>query len=259
MRIILSILIALFFPLTSLFAQEKAWEKMTEKEKQAYMLKMSYEIIQEFGPGYYRADAPYVFETDKYDTGASDLAKNIGKELRIVKFLYDKSKEMFETDYLAKVAFWADSGKPLDVMFGCNLGVTFARVPYEKQKTEKHTVIQFEKADTPRFVIVPEKTKAVTTPEETKIVERCVELIKKYGPDYYNPDANHNIAEAVYSSDGKNKPMPENNGREYYLVTFDYDLNKVLMKNYFSAAIRMWKDTGEVWNITFGNGEEFNF
>ena len=53
--------------------------------------------------------------------------------------------------------------------------------------------------------------------------------------------------------------MPENNGREYYLVTFDYDLNKVLMKNYFSAAIRMWKDTGEVWNITFGNGEEFNF
>ena len=258
MRIILSILIALFFPLTSLFAQEKAWEKMTEKEKQAYMLKMSYEIIQEFGPGYYRADAPYVFETDKYDTGAQDLAKNIGKELCIVKFLYDKSKEMFETDYLAKVAFWADSGKPLDVIFGCNLGITFARVPYEKQKTEKHTVIPFYQA-TPRFIKVSEKAKSVTGPEEKKIVERCVELIKKYGPDYYNPEANHNIAEAVYRSDGKNKPMPENNGREYYLITFDYDLNKVLMKNYFSAAIRMWKDTGEVWNITFGNGEEFNF
>ena len=106
MRIILSILIALFFPLTSLFAQEKAWEKMTEKEKQAYMLKMSYEIIQEFGPGYYRADAPYVFETDKYDTGAQDLAKNIGKELCIVKFLYDTSSFMIRVRKCLKQIIW---------------------------------------------------------------------------------------------------------------------------------------------------------
>lgn len=259
MKIILSILIALCFPMSALLAQQEAWEKMTEKEKQAYMLKLSYEIIQEFGPGYYRADAPYVFETDKYDTGAPDLKQYVGKELRVVKFLYDKSKEMFETDYLAKVAFWGDSGKPLDVMFGCNLGVTFARVPYVKQKAEEHTVVRFERADTPRFVMTSEKAKALTRSDEAKIVERCVELIKKYGPDYYDPNAKCDISEAVYSLDGKRDCVSQNNGREYYLITFDYDLNKKLMKNYFSAAVRMWKDTGEVWNITFGNGEEFNF
>ena len=259
MKTILSVLIALLIPLCALQAQEKDWSRMSTKEKQDYMVKLSYEIIKEFGPGYYRGNAPYIFEEDTYKGGHGVTEKYNGRKLYIVKFLYDPSLERLEMDYLAKVGFLADTGEPSNVMFGCNLGKNFLKKPYKQQKAEPHEPIPFYRTHVPLSTLQTAKANAVVSPKERQLIERCVELIKKYGPEYYNPDANYNIDTAIYNLDGKRDAVSQNNGREYYLVTFDYDLNKGLMKNYFSAAIRIWKDTDEVWNITFGNDEEFNF
>lgn len=259
MKTTLSIFIALFLPLYTLTAQEKEWKQMNDKEKQSYMVKLSREIIQEFGPDYYRADAPYVFESDVFSTGVESQKKYEGRKLLVVKFQYDDTLELFNSDYLAKVSFWADSGEPTGVMFGCDMGYTFVGKSYEECKAEQHSVMPFYRVSVPLKTVQTGKADAIVNAKERQIVDRCVELIKKYGPDYYNPDANYNIETVIYRLDGKRDCVSQNNGREYYLITFDYDLNKGLMKNYFSSAIRMWKDTGEVWNIEFGNGEKFDF
>lgn len=94
---------------------------------------------------------------------------------------------------------------------------------------------------------------------ESRLVSKALELVKKYGPGYYRPEAKFDIVENEYSQDGKYEHVLQNNGRMYYIVSFLYDIHEEIFKSAFLASTRFWKDTEEPWNITFGNGQEVNF
>ncbi len=94
---------------------------------------------------------------------------------------------------------------------------------------------------------------------ENRLINKALELVKKYGPGYYRPEAKFDIVENEYSLDGKYEHVLQNNGRMYYIVSFQYDIHEEIFKDMFLASVRFWKDTEEPWNITFGNGQEVNF
>ena len=59
--------------------------------------------------------------------------------------------------------------------------------------------------------------------------------------------------------DDSSPEIRKNLGRAYYTVTFPYDSSIVKFEFDYAAEVRIWKDTGEPMDVTFGNGMGRNF
>lgn len=115
--------------------------KMDKVQRDKYLIELSTEVIKKFGPGYYRNVVPVitdgVFETtDK----RPEIKKNIGREYYEVTYSYDKSKELLDFDFSAKVRIWKDSGEPSEVIFGNGYGRNFFFLSYKEQTDARATI-----------------------------------------------------------------------------------------------------------------------
>lgn len=117
-------------------------EKMDKEQRDKSLIELSTEVIKKFGPDYYRNVVPVitdgVFETtDK----RSKIKKNVGREYYEVTYSYDKSKELLDFDFSAKVRIWKDSGEPSEVIFGNGYGRNFFVLSY-KEQTDARAIIE---------------------------------------------------------------------------------------------------------------------
>lgn len=95
---------------------------------------------------------------------------------------------------------------------------------------------------------------------ENYLIETSKEVIKTFGPDYYRDNQQPVISgPEKFCSGDKRTEISKNVGREYYIVTFPYDKSKETLDFDFSSEVKIWKDTGEPLDITFGNGQGKSF
>lgn len=89
------------------------------------------------------------------------------------------------------------------------------------------------------------------------------EVSKTFGPDYVKYFSKPVISEVMKLDKNEfgdsQEEFMKNIGREYYVITFPYDKSKIKLDFDFAAKVRVWKDTGEPLDITFGNGFGRNF
>ena len=94
------------------------------------------------------------------------------------------------------------------------------------------------------------------------IIDKCLDVIQNFGPDYYRANAEYTIQESNYKEDGLHDFVSKNNGRKLYEVTVQYPTSEnenISFENVFPATIFLWQDTGDVLSVKFGIGEEIQF
>lgn len=115
------------FSVCVISAQEVNLGKMSESERNQYLIKLAKEVTKNFGPDYYRENSKPVIVMEVYNTGLKheELRKLIGREYYTVTFPCDKTKEHLEMDFTSQVKIWKDTGEPFDVGFGNGWGRHF--------------------------------------------------------------------------------------------------------------------------------------
>ena len=117
------------FSFLGMSAQTINLGEMSEKSRNEYLVKLSKEVIKNFGPGYYRDLPPTI------DEGKNDYLKGKdieGREYYSVTFPYDKTKESLDWYYSACVKIWKDTGEPFIVIFGNGYGINFLQCSYKE-------------------------------------------------------------------------------------------------------------------------------
>ena len=157
----------LFIPL-SLTAQVTNLKQMNEQERHAYLVKKSKEIINNFGPGYYREDMAPVISDDThlfvYDANEMSIApeieplliKNNGRKYYEVVCPYDTLIERLSWDFAAKIKIWEDDGQPIEIIFGNGIGINFFSRPYDnwiKDGIRDDEIIKYQKVEIPQYYI----------------------------------------------------------------------------------------------------------
>ncbi len=118
--------------------------KMSQEQRNEYLIKLSKKVIITFGPGYYRENSiPIISNCKKFQASdtSPEKVEYIGREYYTVTFPYDKTKECLEFDYAAKVYIWKDTGEPMNVFFGNGYGRNFFSLSFEEQ-TAKNVIIK---------------------------------------------------------------------------------------------------------------------
>lgn len=155
MKLVILILISML-SYSGAFAQN--WKDMDSVQRSKYLTKLSTEVISKFGPGYLRGMAPVISEgVFESNDGRNEVKKNIGREYYEITYPYDKSKELLEFDFSAKVRVWKDTGEPCDVIFGNGYGCNFLfesykellkmrseikQVPYQQVQSSKAKIVK---------------------------------------------------------------------------------------------------------------------
>ncbi len=95
---------------------------------------------------------------------------------------------------------------------------------------------------------------------ENYLIATSNEVIKTFGPDYYRDNQKPTISgPEKFCSGDKRTEIAKNVGREYYIITYPYDKSKETLDFDFSSEVKIWKDTGEPLDVTFGNGHGKSF
>ena len=135
MKSILFFMIAIICNSTC-YAQESSLSKMTEKARNDYLLKLSKEVVHNFGPEWYKE--PFVTEfsgIQVYENKAYDLPegkKCNGRHYYTIVFRYKKYQNLPKWHFAFKVSVWEDDGEPKDIMFGNDEGITFVFCSYRE-------------------------------------------------------------------------------------------------------------------------------
>ena len=117
------------FSFLGMSAQTVNLGDMSEKSRNEYLVKLSKEVIKNFGPDYYR-DLPPSIEEKKNDyLEGKDIE---GREYYQVTFPYDRTKEILDFPYSAYVKIWKETGEPFVVIFGSGWGRNFLQVSYKE-------------------------------------------------------------------------------------------------------------------------------
>ena len=118
------------------YAQSDA-PKMKKKERNAYLVEKSKEVIMAFGPRFYREyGEPEISGREVYEIKGNDIyqrstrEKYVGMGYYTVTFRYDMEEEIFAWDYAAVVEIW-DDGEPKTVKFGEGYGTYFYEESYK--------------------------------------------------------------------------------------------------------------------------------
>ena len=112
--------------------------QMESLKRNEYLVKLAREVVQNFGPGYYRDNMNptisdlRVFSDSSLVERFPEAQQNLGRKYYVVTIPYDYAQEQLEWDYAAKVEIWEDDGEPKGVMFGHGLGIHFTFRPYRE-------------------------------------------------------------------------------------------------------------------------------
>ena len=150
----LILLFAFTFSLLGMSAQTVNLGEMSEKERNEYLVKLSKEVIKNFGPGYYRELTPTIEETKNEIFKGKDLGDIEGREYYRVTFPYDKTKEILDWPFSARVKIWKDTGEPFAVSFGNGYGKSFFHLSYKEWVEvgiKKNDQVKYQQADTTNF------------------------------------------------------------------------------------------------------------
>lgn len=150
----LILLFAFTFSLLGMSAQTVDLGEMSEKERNEYLVKLSKEVIKNFGPGYYRELTPTIEEKKNEIFKGKDLGDIEGREYYRVTFPYDKTKEILDWPFSARVKIWKDTGEPFAVSFGNGYGKSFFHLSYKewvKVGIIEDDQVKYQQADTTNF------------------------------------------------------------------------------------------------------------
>lgn len=227
----------------SVSAQEgkKTWKTMSKTEKEEYMYRTAMEYYVEYGGGTYNSS-----RIGKFSEEVNSNVKTRSKGTKnVIRITFPKSKQ----SRAGVQAFAVDFDKDTGLMVGM-------RLP-DGQMGKVMTL------GTPDFTNDKINYNGMVTNKNQSpykdIVNKCLEAIKTCGPDFYPLCYSYNVANTYFKGDGIYNSVTKQNGREYYLILFNYDLNKISLPTIIAAEVCMWRDTEEIWKIRFGNGEELVF
>ena len=134
-------LLVFFMFCSDMMARSVDLRSLDSLERKDYLISLSEDVIRMFGPGYHRENVDVVVTEEVFDTDDKrrKISRNIGREYYEVTYSYDKSREVLNFDFSAKVRVWKDTGEPLEVIFGNGYCRNFFFEPYcrlKKRKTE---------------------------------------------------------------------------------------------------------------------------
>lgn len=94
--------------------------------------------------------------------------------------------------------------------------------------------------------------------KEQYLISLSSDVIKLLGPGYYR-NVTPTITEEKFENSDNRLEISRNVGRVYYEVTYGYDNSEESLDFPFSAKVSIWKDSGEPFEVIFGNGYGRNF
>jgi hypothetical protein len=100
-------------------------DKLIEKERNKYLIKVAKEAVMKRGPGYYREVAPPIIKRDIITLSRYTwlYEKYPGRAYYTVEYPFDDTAESFEGDFSAKVFIWEDTGVVFRITFGNGWGM----------------------------------------------------------------------------------------------------------------------------------------
>lgn len=82
------------------------------------------------------------------------------------------------------------------------------------------------------------------------------EAILTCGPDYYR---DHELPKISYHRIWRGPANnPKHNGRKYHSLKYPQDTTKEDLHAGYAVSVCIWADTGEVFELFFGNGKYYN-
>ena len=122
----------------SLSQQFLMMDRMTEKERNEYLVNLAREVSEDIAPEWLQGDVvPKVSSKQKYfsTNKRPDIQRNVGREFYSVTFYYDEAtKAQLKYDYATRVRIWADNGEVEGIMTGEDWGRVFHETSYEQMK-----------------------------------------------------------------------------------------------------------------------------
>ena len=122
------LLMALCLHVFAAHAQISNLQQLKKEDRNAYLFKISKEVVMNFSPLYYREYRdPEVSELQVFqDTdNRPQVQRHVGRRYYIVTIPHDPTKDFFAWNYAAKVYIWEEDGEPQGVIFGNGMGVNF--------------------------------------------------------------------------------------------------------------------------------------
>lgn len=98
---------------TGAYAQKTNLDKLTEKERNEYLLKTAYETVMKYAPDWYRNYKEPLIRSVVFPAGEEK-----GKLVYSVTYFHDPSKEYMEYGFSILVGIYADTGAVRDISFG---------------------------------------------------------------------------------------------------------------------------------------------
>jgi len=103
---------------------------MPQGQRDSFLIATAKEVVLKYGPDYYREyKLPVIERRQIPPKGEINITgEHVGRVAYWVTFLYDKSKELLDYDYAARVYFWEDTGEPEYVFFGNGWGTVLTEI-----------------------------------------------------------------------------------------------------------------------------------
>lgn len=137
----------------SVLAQTKDLDRQDKGDREAYLVQVAQKVISGISKRYYRdwtkpLISPLQSFGEREIDNREEMKKYEGRKYYAVSILYDKSKELFEMDYAARVCIWADDGTPWSIETGNGMGCEFLTIPFERYiKSKDFREIPYQQID----------------------------------------------------------------------------------------------------------------
>ncbi len=105
-------------------------DSLPQQQRDSILIEVAKDVVLKFGPGYYREyKHPVIKRRQVPPLGKINLTgDNAYRVFYEVIFFYDKTKELLEYDFAAKVNIWGDTHEPINVLFGNGFGKNISEI-----------------------------------------------------------------------------------------------------------------------------------
>jgi hypothetical protein len=137
---------ALLFAGITAAASAQNLDALPKAKRDSLLIAKATQVVKKHGPGYYR-EYKITVERDVVPPKGPKNPKGeyLNKATYRVIFYYDPTKERLDANYAASVAFWADTGELIGVMFGNTYGLYLDKTAGKQEEAEEEvTVIPYE-------------------------------------------------------------------------------------------------------------------
>lgn len=126
---------------------------LPQHQRDSILIAISKETVLKYGPGYYRENIKPTIERGQVPKEGQRGGKDANRVFYDVTFYYDPKTESLECNYTSRISIWADSKKPLLVMFGNGIGILIPEV--ELRKAEEINQVPYDTRKS--IIVIPKK------------------------------------------------------------------------------------------------------